>query len=179
MPTVMKDDVEIDLLRSLLSYDQDTGLLHWKIGSLTRSIGQVAGAATNRGYVKVCISNSFYLAHRIAFAIHYGRWPSGEVDHINQVKSDNRILNLRECTKSENCRNRALTKANKSGFRGVFWDPRRKNWRAGITFDGKRTMLGRFPTPELAYEVFLAKEAEMLKAREELKATTNATTACR
>lgn len=168
MPTVMKDDIEIDFLRSILSYDQDTGFLYWKVGSLTRSIGQVAGSITNRGYVKACISNSFYLAHRVAFAIHHGRWPTGEVDHINQIKSDNRIINLRECTKSENCRNRALTKANKSGFRGVSWNPARNNWKAGITFDGKRIMLGGFPTPELASAAFLAKEAELLKARAEL-----------
>lgn len=156
MPVLMRDDIPVERLRSLIEYDASTGVLYWK------TTGRVAGSVSKRGYVNICIEKRFYRAHRVAFAVAHGRWPSGEVDHINRMKSDNRIDNLRECSKSENGRNRGLLSSNVSGFRGVFWDSSRKKWRAAITMNGERKMLGRFDSAREASECFLRAESEAL-----------------
>lgn len=67
-----------------------------------------------------------------------------EVDHINGNKLDNRLKNLRLCTKAENHRNRGLQKSNTSGYKGVHWHKKTKKWLVRIAFNGKRYHLGYF-----------------------------------
>ena len=159
MPVPTRDDIPVERLDSILEYEQQTGILRWK------ATGRIAGSISKRGYVNISIDNRFYRAHRVAFAMFHRRWPAGEIDHINRVKSDNRISNLRECSRSENGRNRGLPKSNVSGFRGVFWDSGRGKWRSAITIDGERTMLGRFDTAEEASGAFLLAEAQALSRK--------------
>lgn len=77
-------------------------------------------------------------------------FPKGmEVDHINGNKLDNRRSNLRVCTRSENAKNRRLSKSNKSGYHGVHYattEKRRKRWAASIRVNGKKKYIGRFFT---------------------------------
>src|SRR3990167_1012358 len=53
-----------------------------------------------------------------------GKQKGKEIDHINRNKLDNRRENLRFVTRSINCFNVDIDKANKSGFKGVSWDKR-------------------------------------------------------
>lgn len=76
------------------------------------------------------------------------------VDHINVDKRDNRRSNLRLATKSQNQRNQGLSKKNTSGFKGVAFDKARGKWRAAIKYGAAHKFLGRFDTPELAYEAY-------------------------
>ena len=147
-----------ETLRKLLSYDPDTGLLMWKRRPLemfatknafkswnTRYCGNLAfGSIDGRGYRQGAIFSKYCLGHRVAYAVYYGVWPVGDIDHINGDKVDNRIENLREATQTENSRNMKIPTTNTSGVIGVSWDKKARRWRAGITAAGKQVYLGTF-----------------------------------
>jgi hypothetical protein len=98
-------------------------------------------------------------AHRVIWLLHYGRWPNGDIDHINGVRSDNSIDNLREVGRAGNQRNHKLHKDNSSGVMGVSWTPRNKRWRARIGRPAKH--LGYFDTFESAVSARKAAERQM------------------
>ncbi|MEW4959716.1 HNH endonuclease, partial [Enterobacter cloacae subsp. cloacae] len=83
------------------------------------------------------------------FYVH-GYLPEQEVDHINRIRSDNRIENLRLATRSENAKNKEKSKANTSGFKGVSQQKKTGNWVAHIRLNGKNKHLGTFRSPERA-----------------------------
>ena len=80
------------------------------------------------------------------------------VDHINGDGLDNRRANLRIVTHSQNMRNLKMPKHNTSGFHGVSWCSYTKKWMAHITIDKKFKNLGRFTTPEAAFEARVSAE---------------------
>lgn len=138
-------------LRELLTYDCETGDIKWKVRrSGSRGIGAIAGHACQDGYVRIEIENRSYLAHRVAWAIHFGRWPAAYLDHIDGKRDNNAIHNLREATATENRRYRASR--NSTGFRGV--SRRGKRFVASITVDGRTIHLGSFRLAEAAYEEY-------------------------
>lgn len=96
------------------------------------------------------------LVHRIAWLLHYGQWPEGDIDHINGVKTDNRIENLRVGTRASGNHNKGVNRLNSSGFRGVSWDSDRRKWAAQIKIDGKNKRLGRFKDVEDASRAYEA-----------------------
>lgn len=118
-----------------------------------KNAGKEAGTLSH-GYVQVSLNNRLFKAHRIVFAVTTGAWPIDEVDHRNGVRSENRPDNLREASVTEQAQNHTLNKNNTSGFTGVFRD--RKWWQAGIGSHGRFVHLGRFDTPEAAYQAYLA-----------------------
>lgn len=114
-----------------------------------------AGCLGRLGYRHIWFQGKQHMEHRVAWFLHYGVWPDKPVDHINGIRSDNRIVNLRLATTAENLRNRSKPKNNKSGFKGVSWIEKYQAWQATIKFDGKNKFLGRFATREdasAAYE---------------------------
>lgn len=136
---------EVTTLHQLLSYDPETGLFTWK-ESPTPSTkkGDKAGYKNNRGYLIIGLKWKRYSGHRLAWLMHYGENPDGEIDHINQNKLDNRIANLRVVEHAINSRNTPKRKRNKSGFTGVAWHKHNKRWNAYIRVDGKMHHLGSF-----------------------------------
>lgn len=86
-----------------------------------------------------------------------GEWSKLQIDHINGVKTDNRWVNLREATHSQNQCNIALQKNNTSGFKGVNYDRRRDKWIAWLGIAGQSLYLGGYDTKEEAYRVVCAK----------------------
>lgn len=142
--------------RELLSYDPATGILRW------RSTGRKAGnLEKSTGYVRVRIDGSRQYAHRLAFLVTTGDWPSFNIDHKNLIRDDNRWDNLRQATLSQNGANARLSSANKTGFKGVEWAPHAKRWRARLRFMGRRINLGYFDTPEEAHAAYLEKASEV------------------
>jgi hypothetical protein len=77
-----------------------------------------------------------------------------QVDHIDQDKTNNNLLNLRFCSNSENRRNIGLTKTNTSGYKGVSWNKRYKKWLAQIQINRKKKHLGYFNDKDEAYEAY-------------------------
>lgn len=119
--------------------------------------GAVAGNLSSDGRPTIRIGNVVYYAHRIAWLLYYGVEPPNEVDHINRVKSDNRISNLRAATRSQNNRNCATRRGNKSGIKGVKYYPERaKPWRVTIRIDNKIDLpLGYYATKVEAAAAYL------------------------
>lgn len=152
----------LDKVTAALSYNPDSGEFVWKSREdrpkewNTRRAGKVAGGLDAHGYRTIVIDKVQYKAHRLAWLCVYGRWPVGDIDHINRDKGDNRISNLRECTRTENNQNRAATSSNSaSGYTGVSFCKTTNRWRAKIKADGKQIHLGRFDTREEARDAYL------------------------
>lgn len=148
--------ITVERLSELLDYDQRTGEFMWKVnrGRLARAEGK-AGNYDRAGYKRVCIDGVRYSAHRLAWLHTYGVWPSGEIDHINRIKDDNRICNLREVTRSQNIQNSGLKSTNTSGHRGVTWHKATNKWLAKICIHGKSRHLGLFIHIEDAIDVYV------------------------
>lgn len=72
------------------------------------------------------------------------------VDHINHNTLDNRKSNLRICTRQQNQMNMRTSIDNKSGFKGVCYEKRRKHFRATIRINKKQKHLGSYKTAETA-----------------------------
>ena len=144
-------------LHDMLTYDANTGILRWKNPTNPRRVkaGDIAGCVshTEKGRVLLGLRGKLHKAHRIAWAMHYGKWPKDQIDHINECPSDNRICNLREANKSENMRNITRIRSNTSGHKGVaFYKDR---WVARIKLHGKDIYIGRYEKLEdaiLAYQ---------------------------
>jgi len=114
-------------LKHLLHYNPDTVVFTW-LSKPSRRInsGSIAGRIKpKKGYVEIGISGRIYLAHRLAWLYIYGTWPKEQVDHINGIRNDNRIKNLRLATTSQNQWNKKMQKNNTSGIKGVSWDNQR------------------------------------------------------
>ena len=133
-------------LKKALLYDADTGVFTWKIDVPPNvKSGMVAGCVNNVTKYKVMgFGGARYLQHRLAWLYVYGELPHGQIDHINGIRDDNRILNLRTVTAKENLKNQRMRKTNTSGFTGVFWDKINKKWRAQIQYNKKQINLGSF-----------------------------------
>lgn len=144
-----------DQISAALSYDPSTGLITRKASSSSNArAGDTAGYKNQTGYVYLSVLGKSYKAHRIAWLLHYREWPSGEIDHVNGIKDDNRIVNLRDATRSENQHNRPAYSTNTSGFKGVTWWKQNSKWRADIRINGKRYYLGMYATAELAHAAY-------------------------
>jgi hypothetical protein len=142
-------------LRNFLVYDPATGHFTWKQRvAKCIQIGSIAGNTNKTGYVTIGLCKKVYKAHRLAWLYTYGSWPDGLIDHINGVKSDNRLSNLRVVNETGNSENvRKPNKRNKSGFMGVIWY--QNKWRANITVNKKTKWLGDYATPEEAHAAYL------------------------
>ena len=145
-------------LRALLSYDPSTGDFTWLVNRRGPvKAGDIAGSRQNMGYHSIKLDGIPYLAHRLAWFFIRGAWPESDIDHVNGIRTDNRIENLRMITRSENLQNQRGPKSNNtSGFLGVSWDKHGRKWVAQITILGKQTYIGSFPTPSLAHEAYLS-----------------------
>ena len=151
-------------LKEVLSYDEDTGLFAWKVnkGRLAQA-GTTAGSVNSSGYVIIWIDGRQYKASRLAWLYVNGTMPNGIIDHINRVRTDDRIKNLRLASRIENGQNLSPNRANKSGVVGVSWHKRTKRWTAQIMFDGEKIYLGIFKTIEEAAAARSAAKAKYHK----------------
>jgi HNH endonuclease len=151
----------VDAVNALLSYDSETGNFTFTKSRSRYRIGHLAGYKRPDGYIQVKINNRAILAHRLAWFVTYGKWPNLDIDHQNMDKSDNRILNLRLATRSENCINAKEKRHNKSGRTGLFFDKRKQLWQANITKNRKRITIKRSKHKDVALAARLAKEKEL------------------
>lgn len=131
-------------LKSILEYSPETGIFTWKVSRSCIRSGTIAGHLNYYGYIYISVDKKLYKLHRLAWFYMMGVWPKDNIDHINQIKTDNRWTNLRECTKSQNGANRPKQKNNSSGYKGVGWRKDTKKWRAYIKCNGQMMDLGCF-----------------------------------
>lgn len=145
-------------LKSFVKYNSKTGIFTWLNPLSNRvKVGDVVGFKSNLYLATSILAKRHYL-HRLAWLYMYGENPPQFIDHINGIRSDNRILNLRLASNLENNQNQKYPQShNTSGFRGVHVrkDVVINKYGAKIKFKGKVTYLGHYKTLEEAYEVYL------------------------
>lgn len=180
-------DLPVDYLRQIYLYDPETGAIthkerplsmfavtKYKSGTRSAEWSQrrwntmhanksaIHKGLTRYGQKTVAFNGACYLAHRVAWALHYGEIdPSLYIDHINGDPTDNRICNLRLVDHGENMRNRKVGKGQaQNGAFGVRLDKRVNKWTAMIGGRGRRVWLGQYATRDEAIEARLNAERE-------------------
>lgn len=153
-----RTDLTAARLRELLHYDPETGVFTWRVRvSQAVKAGAIAGRINYEGYATIKVLGHEYRAHRLALFYMEGKMPAAEVDHINGVRLDNRLVNLRHADRATNAQNmrKALRTNLSCGLIGATWDRRREVWKAAIQVNGKKRMLGAFNTAEEAHARYL------------------------
>lgn len=143
-------------LRSAIGYDPETGILtRKKKTGQNVVVGKEAGWKDSQGYRRVRVLGRCWASHRLAWSLHYGEEPAGIIDHINGVRDDNRIQNLRIVTPSENTQNmHSVRSDNETGVTGV--RKRGGRYEARICINGKTVYLGGFPSAQEASDAYRA-----------------------
>lgn len=158
---------DLAILLEAFLYDPETGELWWRERPLhhfknsdyqgrwnRRRAGTQAGYTEPDRYSFVALFNKHHYVHRIIFKLMTGRAPAVEIDHINCQKSDNRWINLREATKSQNSGNVRVAKRSKTGIKGVVLEQRTGKFIAYFTVGRRGRRLGAFPTKEEAHAAY-------------------------
>ena len=140
-------------LHEALAYDPTTGVFTWRVRAANNThIGEIAGSPRpHSGYIRISLDGVMYYAHRLAWRYVYGVWPTGQIDHINGVRIDNRIANLRDVSSSVNNHNLHKKPTNPTTYMGV-----RRTPKGRYTTTMAKRYLGVFDTPEQAYSAYLA-----------------------
>ena len=146
-------------LKSVVSYEPETGNFYWIISKQGVTIGQIAGSSLKAGYRRILINGYLYQTSHLAFLYMTGSLPSPdrEVDHIDRNPANDSWNNLRLVDRFQNRWNRSIHKNNTSGVKGVRQIHNGK-WKAYIRANGKAVHLGYFNTIEEA--AIIRREAE-------------------
>lgn len=158
----MSESIDFEAAQRLFAYDPDSGAIRWRRSTNPRiAVGSVAGCVDRHGYVRITVAfagqrRRSIAAHRLAWLLTHGRWPIGEIDHVNGRKADNRIVNLRDVDRRENAANRSGPDRDSST--GLLGASRHKSGKflSQIRREGKYHYLGLHATPELAHAAYVA-----------------------
>lgn len=134
-------------------YDPETGFIH------SKKTGRRLGCRTPDGYIAITHKRRYIRAHRLAWLLATGDWPEEIIDHINGVRDDNRLCNLRPATMKQNLMNRPMHSRNQLGVKGVI-KTKHGSYRAQLWHDGKFRLNKSFPTLEAASAAYQAKAKE-------------------
>ena len=143
-----------ELLKSILNYNPDTGEFIWAKRNGKMKEGAKAGAVTTIGYVYIMYKGKGYCAHRLAWMYMHGDDMPQTIDHINGIRDDNRLCNLRPATMAQQHENKKIPVNNKSGYIGVSWYNREKKWVARIKVNKKQHNIGYFDDVHQAAEAY-------------------------
>lgn len=171
----MKPELTQARLQELLSYDQEIGVFYWRERSSEdfsdeahckmwnkQHAGKAAGGVNTESYIVIGIGKTQHKAHRLAWLYVHGNFPEGEIDHINGLRGDNRISNLRDVPQRTNAQNiRSARCNNKLGILGVHFDKYRNKFAARLNVGGKVKNVGRFDTPEAAHAAYVKAKREI------------------
>lgn len=155
MMKVCKEDLTQALLKSVLKYDPNTGYLVWisKAHSKRIVLNSRAGSLVpSTGYRSINVFGRSYAEHILIWFIYHGVWPTGQIDHKDQVRDHNWIDNLRDTTFLDNMRNRSAKEDSITGHQGVWFNKRRNRYVAEITMNGKKVYQRSHTTASEAVE---------------------------
>ena len=134
-----------DALKNVLEYDADTGKFSWKVRVAKHvTVGDEPGGIDSMGYWSINLGGKHQKAHRLAWLYTYGYFPDTHIDHINRVKTDNRIVNLRLATVSQNAMNKDKQRNNTSGHKGVYLAKKSQKWVAQCTVNKVTKHIGTY-----------------------------------
>jgi hypothetical protein len=158
------DIIDPSRVRELFDYNPETGRILWKSKPCRRIVpGTIAGRIDGHGYWQIRFNKRSYQAHRIAWAHVHGVWPKADIDHINGIRADNRLCNLRDVPRSVNSENqRKARRDNKStGVLGVTVHKPTGLFVAFITVAKRQRNLGYFKTLDEASQAYLKAKREL------------------
>ena len=147
--------IEHSELLKQLSYDPTTGIFTRIKSCPGFKVGKIVGCKRKDGYLVTTFQKKFFYVHRLAWFYVYKEMPSDLIDHINGIRNDNRIENLRVVTHPQNAQNAKHHKDNKSGLKGAYWHKANKNWRSSILVNGKKIDLGSFKSAIDAHQAYV------------------------
>lgn len=159
--TLTRQEITPEIVRADLAYDPMTGVFTWTARRVGVSHGAKVGIVNKHGYVVIPLRRVQFHAHRLAWAHYFGAFPTGQIDHINGDKADNRIANLRLASPSQNKANTKAQKNNGHGSKGVFWSKKDGRWIARIQKSGIRRSLGSFLSYDAAVSAYETAAREM------------------
>jgi hypothetical protein len=136
----------VEKIHSLFVYRDGNLYKKLKSGALAT---KPSGTISHNGYVKITIDGTSYLLHRVIYFLHNNLLPDF-LDHIDRNPLNNKIENLRACSKSQNNMNTKKRKSNQSGHRGVSFHKRSKKWVVEVQVNKKRNYCGLYSDYELA-----------------------------
>ena len=160
-----KPTPSIAVLKTLLSYDPETGHFTWLQDRARGKVKAGARAGTwsnSTGYIYIRVLDTSFGAHRLAFLFMTGETPPHDVDHINGVRDDNRWVNLRLATPGQNRQNRrSPQRTSSTGYLGVSFDKSRGKFFASIMVNRRQKNLGRYATAEEAHAAYVRAKREL------------------
>lgn len=148
-----------EYLKTIINYNPETGVFNYLESKQGRKQLNTIGSLCSYGYLRIHIDGKTYKAHRLAWLYFHGTWPSGMIDHINGIKNDNRIKNLRDVNRAQNGQNQH--KHRSGHLVGTTWHKRNKKWEAQIRINNKLKHLGYYLTQQEAHEVYLTQLKEL------------------
>lgn len=155
-------ELTAERVRELLNYDPETGIFTWRTARSGCTLNKAAGTRHSEGYISIRIDRRPYFAHRLVWLHVHGDWPQDQIDHINGVRGDNRLANLRDVAPSINKQNLRGAPANsKSGLIGAYWDKENRNFKSSIKLYGKSINIGRFTTVDEAHQAYLTAKRQL------------------
>jgi hypothetical protein len=157
---IPRQQFSISELNAIWKYEPRTGLFRWKVHASKRDRkGTIAGSHSKTArYVRLSYRGKKIYAHRAAWAIYYGRWPSNEIDHKDLDKKNNRIKNLRDASTSQNMIHRPVRRNSLTRRKGVYRDKRDGRFYPYIDVNGKRIALGGFDSLDRADTIRIVAE---------------------
>jgi len=151
----------IQQLENLFDIDVENGKIFWKNPPKNHSdlIGKEAGFSTNNDYFRIKINGKSYRRGRLIFLYAYKRFPFPCIDHINGIKTDDRLKNLREATVTQNNWNHKFRKKTSNLPMGI--KKNKNRFVARISYNKKPINIGSFKTLEEAHQAYKLKRIEL------------------
>lgn len=155
---------ERDYLMSLLDYDSSTGVFRWKCKRRGIKRSKIAGMVKLNGYNYIMVNYKEYKASNLAWLFVHGKWPINIIDHINGIKTDDSIENLRDVTYRANSNNTRRHREGKTAGTSYRKDGRKYPWIARIRISRPKNILihlGSFKTEAEAHEAYMKAYQEL------------------
>lgn len=149
-------------LKSVLSYNTETGEFLWKKTGKGKRPNLAVGTYNRMGYIIITLNYQRYMAHRLAWLYVHGYFPQ-ELDHIDRNPGNNAIVNLRVATHPQNIVNSKTRTDNTSGCPGVCWDRQKLKWKVQISFSGAKRIQKHFRDFDEAVEFYKQTARDLFK----------------
>ena len=152
-------------LKKYVTYNPDDGLFRSTgMKYSNKKQGEIVGTIhKTKKYVFISVKGKTYRAQRLAFLYMLGSFPEKQVDHINQIKDDNRWSNLRDVSSAVNAQNRPLYVNNKSGHKGVAWNKKLSKWQVLCRSNGEALYGGVYSDKNKAISVAVSLYEQLIR----------------